>query len=102
MAEDPIDHKALGDKVALNRKAWYSDQGRQVMEKGVTAKFQQNPYLLERLMKTAGTTLVECNRFDLDWGIGLAIDDKDIGDQLKWKGQNWLGNCLTGVRNSFR
>jgi PAS domain S-box-containing protein len=50
---------------------------------------------------TKGYTLVECNRFDRTWGIGLGLQTERGNDILTWNGDNRLGNILGKVRDSI-
>ena len=60
------------------------------MKKGLVYKFQQNPDLLERLMNTGDTYLVEASDKDPYWG-GLLPNSK-----------NRLGLCLMELRENYR
>ncbi len=100
-ADHPRDHKALGRKVRnFDDKLWKRDRERIVMA-GNRAKFSQNPELLNLLLATKGTTLVEASPYDKIWGIGLAASDPRAQDSTLWKGQNLLGNILTTLRDEL-
>lgn len=58
-----------------------------VMEKGLYAKFNQNPILKEKLLKTNDLALHEDSPTDLIWGI---------------KGKDMLGKLLMKIRNRLR
>ena len=79
---------------------WMSDQAVITMERAIEAKFTQHPKLRDKLMETVGSALVECNRYDATWGIGLPIGHPDVTDPLNWKGKNLLGVCLSKVRDT--
>ena len=64
-------------------------------------KFAQNRQLLDELLATRGTTLVEASPYDTIWGIGMTKDDDRATDRSKWKGKNWLGHILTLLRDDF-
>jgi predicted NAD-dependent protein-ADP-ribosyltransferase YbiA (DUF1768 family) len=36
------------------------------------------------------------------WAIGLELRNDDIFDIVKWKGSNWLGQCLVDVRTEIK
>ena len=72
-----------------------------VVYKGLLAKFSQNTYLKELLLKTGDAVLAECAVKDRIWGIGLSMRDPDRFDRSKWKGQNLLGYTLMMVRESL-
>ena len=62
------------------------------------SKFKQNPELMDALIKTVGTTLVNVAANDKIWGIGLASDDKKAQRRDTWEGKNLLGEILTLLR----
>jgi hypothetical protein len=64
-------------------------------------QFSQNKDLLERLLSTAGTTLVEASPYDRKWGIGLSKDDPRAPYPDQWLGDNLLGQVLTEVRDEL-
>lgn len=100
-ADHPRDHKALGRKVKrFDDKIWKREREAIVMA-GSRAKFAQNPELLELLLATKGTTLVEASPYDKIWGIGLAASDPRAQDPAQWKGQNLLGKILTALRDEL-
>jgi len=66
------------------------------------AKFTQNPKMLEELLATEGTTLVEASPKDNIWGIGLAEDNPKSQSRDTWEGTNWLGEVLTAVREEIK
>lgn len=73
-----------------------------IVKRGVRAKFEQNPELLEELLSTGNAVLAECSPYDKMWGIGLAPDDKNIFDTSRWNGKNKLGRILMVLREEFR
>lgn len=100
-APDPKDQKALGRKIrGFDSKVWEANAKRIVYE-GCKLKFEQNPRILETLLKTEGTLLVEASPYDKIWGIGLGEDDPRIHDPKNWQGTNWLGEVLTDLRDDL-
>ncbi len=100
-SSSPREQKALGRGVAnFNPEIWNANCKRFVNEASI-AKFSQNQNLLEVLMKTTGTTLVEASPEDKIWGIGLTHNDPKALNRTTWKGTNWLGEILTEVRTEF-
>lgn len=65
------------------------------------AKFKQNPDLRQKLFDTVPKLLVEANPVDLYWGVGLKLDDPDIYDETKWRGENQFGTLLTKLRDDL-
>ena len=100
-ADHPRDHKALGRKVTPFDDAAWKREREAIVRAGNHAKFTQNPALLELLLATKGTTLVEASPYDKIWGIGLAASDPRAQDPKQWKGQNLLGKILTELRDSI-
>jgi ribA/ribD-fused uncharacterized protein len=100
-ADHPRKHKALGRKVKnFDDQTWKANRERIVLE-GNRAKFTQNPALLEQLLATKGTTLVEASPFDRIWGIGLGASNPLAQDPKTWRGQNLLGKILTQLRDEL-
>ena len=52
------------------------------------AKFEQNSMLADKLKSTNDSIIVEASPVDFIWGIGMAIDNKNILNQDKWPGKN--------------
>ena len=97
-ATSPKVQKALGRKVKNFDAEKWNFWCRGSVFDGNYAKFTQNPALLEKLLETRGTVLVEASPFDRIWGIGLGPNHPDAHDRSKWRGKNWLGQVLTDVR----
>lgn len=100
-ADHPRDHKALGRKVRDFEDAKWRGARERIVKDGNRAKFTQNAALLELLLATRGTTLVEASPFDRIWGIGLAATDPRARDPKTWRGQNLLGKLLTELRDEL-
>ena len=100
-ADHPREHKALGRKVKPFDDAVWKRERVGIVRAGNHAKFTQNPALLEQLLATRGTTLVEASPYDRIWGIGLAATDPRAQDPAQWKGQNLLGKVLTELRDQL-
>lgn len=94
--------KKLGKQVSNYDDAVWSCLRGPMMRRGLRAKFQQNPELMEKLLATGNMVLAECAPRDKIWGIGLAVDDARIQDPQQWKGQNLLGTVLMEVRSDLR
>ncbi|MEO0604120.1 MAG: NADAR family protein [Myxococcota bacterium] len=104
-AEDPASQKALGRVVdGFDEAIWREEEENgmprcwNIVWRGNLAKFSQNDHLLEALLATEGTSLVEASPEDSIWGIGLAEDDPAARDRASWRGLNWLGEVLDDVR----
>lgn len=100
-AESPREQKKLGRLVkGFNTDRWNAI-AREVVYEGNYAKFTQNNDLLEKLLATKGTTLVEASPYDCVWGIGMRETDKGVTNRDNWCGTNWLGEILTGLREDL-
>lgn len=101
--DDPAVIKKLGQTrfSYFNKHVWDS-LAYTIVKRGVKAKFAQNEELLNILLSTGESVLMECSATDLIWGIGVDIDSEDIYDPLKWRGQNQLGRILMSVRDELK
>ena len=100
-ADHPRQHKALGRKVKPFDDATWKRERAAIVRAGNHAKFTQNAELLDQLLATKGTTLVEASPYDKIWGIGLAATDPRAKDPALWRGQNLLGKILTELRDQL-
>lgn len=98
----PKQQKALGRKVKnFDVKVWET-HCKQIVYDGNHAKFTQNESLLQALMATEGTTIVEASPFDRIWGIGLSAKNPKAASRSTWRGKNWLGEVLTQLREDLK
>jgi ribA/ribD-fused uncharacterized protein len=100
-ASHPSVAKDLGRKVEGFSLPIWKAAARPGVFVGNMAKFTQHKYLLDRLVATEGTTLVEASPEDTIWGIGLAAADPRAQNRDTWLGMNWLGEVLTDVRDTI-
>jgi ribA/ribD-fused uncharacterized protein len=100
-SDSPKTHKALGRKVTPFDDATWKASREAIVGAASRAKYTQNPALLEQLLATRGTTLVEASPFDRIWGIGLRATDPRAQDPKTWRGQNLLGKILTELRDDL-
>lgn len=99
--DDPREQKAIGRNInGFDKERWES-VAKEVVYLGNLAKFTQNPDLLELLEDTEEEELVEASPTDCIWGIGLAEGDPNCYDRSKWRGTNWLGECIMRVRKDI-
>ena len=97
-SDSPKDQKAYGRQVSnFDAKVW-NEKSREVVKDGNYAKFSQNEELWEAMAATVGTVLVEASPRDRIWGIGLGAKNPKAQRKATWRGKNWLGYCLTEVR----
>lgn len=100
-AETPKEAKALGRKVKNFDADKWSGISVVVMRVALRYKFENNPHLMDELLKYPNKKFVEASPRDLIWGSGLAEDHPDADDESKWPGKNLLGKCLDQVRDEF-
>jgi ribA/ribD-fused uncharacterized protein len=100
-AKHPREQKKLGREVSPFDKHRWDKVAREIVYQGSHAKFTQNQEMLEQLLGTQGTTLVEASPLDRIWGIGLAEDNPLALDRSTWNGTNWLGEVLTKLRDDL-
>jgi len=83
LCEKPSDAKQLAAEFKkVVRKDW-RDVSLLVMEKVVTAKFSQNPDLLDKLLDTGGVELIEDNWWgDTFWGVCKGVGENNLGKIL--------------------
>lgn len=97
-AYHPNQMKLIGEGINnFNKDIWDKEKNR-IVKIGNMAKFSQNPRLKRYLINTKSKILVKTNRHDFTWGIGMAKDDEDIYNPLKWNGENLLGFILMNIR----
>lgn len=98
---NPSEQKAIGRLIqGFNISRW-EKFAREIVWLGCHYKFTQNPKLLQELLATRGTLLVEASPTDVVWGVGLDGADPLIQDRANWRGTNWLGEVLTDLRDTL-
>ena len=95
---DQATSKRLGRAVSNFDDEVWGSVARQVVARGCLLKFQQSEELRMTMEKTGETALVECAPRDRRWGIGLGRDNPRALQPSKWRGTNWLGQCLVRAR----
>lgn len=101
--DDPKTLKALGRKVQGFRQPMWDTWKEDIVYKGNTLKFSQNPALRAFLISFPDDTVfVEASPYDSVWGIGLRASDPRAWDSDTWQGENLLGHILTRVANELR
>ena len=101
-ADNPAVYKSLGRQIRNFDENIWNEHKFQIVVNGNTAKFSQNPELLDFLLKTGDRILVEASPYDRIWGIGLAKDTPEIENPFKWKGENLLGFALMEARERLK
>lgn len=83
------DKAALKGKDIVPASGWENER-LDIMESILTAKFEQNPCLMKRLLETGNTFLINGNsKQETFWGIDL----------YSWQGENNLGEILMTIRD---
>jgi len=103
---------------------WRHSDGVLVIKVAMTEKFRQNREIAEQLLRTGDNILVQCNKFDSLWAVGMEEEDfstwltENDGAILKvptkvgpdtmahfpnmGKGKNLLGHVIMSVRDQLR
>jgi ribA/ribD-fused uncharacterized protein len=97
-APDPHEAKKFGRKVRNFDADVWSAKCFEIVVTGNVEKFRQNAEMLEFLLSTGNTILVEAAPRDQIWGIGLGEHNERARDPSQWRGRNLLGFALTNVR----
>lgn len=100
--DDVAEIKALGRIVRNFVNEVWEKKREEIVYRGVSEKFRQNPQLAEKLEKTGEEIIAECAVKDRIWGIGLSMKDEARFDIEKWRGKNLLGKILMQVRTDIR
>ncbi len=101
MTKNPREQQAIGRRVVGFDLDVWNENARIIVSHGNYLKFTQNIRLLNSLLTYANYTFVEASPIDKIWGIGLDEDNPDAMDRSKWQGMNWLGECLTDVKDKI-
>jgi len=100
--KNPYNHQTLGRKIKnFNQEVWDMNKYSVVLT-GNRARFTQSAECRELLLATGDKILVEASPYDKVWGIAMGVNDPDILDETKWRGQNLLGKVLTQVREELK
>ena len=102
-----IEAKYPGDARRIGRhiKGYNNDTWSRVrydrMKQCLVAKYTQNEYYKNELLKTGDKVLVDASPTDKIWGVGVGIGDRALYSESTWNGQNLLGRCLMEVRSEI-
>lgn len=94
--DDPKEAKDYGRQVKnFNQEAW-DNVCFDMMYKALKIRFEQDQKFANKLMSEeySGKEFVEASPYDRIWGIGMAESNPYIEDKTKWRGKNYLGQCL--------
>ena len=101
-AKTPMEIKKLGREVSNFKQDIWDKNKLEIVIKANYHKFTQNSNLLNQLLATGDKVLVEASPWDKIWGVGLDVNDPDVYNTDKWKGQNLLGRALMTVRDQLK
>ena len=97
----PKKQKDLGKQVRGFKLNKWNKYKQQIVYNGNLFKFEQNSNLKLALLNTGNKIIAEASPNDNIWGIGMNVNNPDINNPDKWKGQNLLGNILMKVREKL-
>ena len=97
---DPFRIKNLGDKITIKSTSEWPRVEERVMRDALQAKFSQHPELLQVLLNTEDSTLVEATH-NWKWGGACGLWSVEL-KTLCYKGQNKLGKLLMEIRGQMR
>ncbi|EMO27169.1 NADAR family protein [Leptospira noguchii] len=100
-ADNPKEAKKLGRSVSNFEPGLWKSKAYELVKIGNIHKFNQNPEILEYLLSTGESILVEASPDDNIWGIGLSEKDALEIHFSMWEGSNLLGFALMEVRDFF-
>ena len=99
-SSDPYEQKRLGRMVRNFVPSLWDKHKENIVFQGNYLKFTQNADLRAYLMSTGERIIVEANKYDPIWGIGMFSDDRNLLRTELW-GQNLLGKAIMKVRERF-
>lgn len=98
---NPKKCKEYGREVENFDKEIWDEYAKLIVYVGNYYKYTQNEELKNLMYKYEDKEFVEAAHYDKIWGIGLRETDKRCLDKNLWKGTNWLGECLTEVKEDI-
>ena len=98
-SETPREAKALGRRIRDFREEIWRQHRTDIVVNGTLAKFRQNEDMLQALLSTGTSVIVEASPSDQVWGIGMGAKHPHAKCPDKWKGENLLGFCLMCARD---
>lgn len=99
---NPKEIQRLGRIVNNFDKDLWNREKKNIVVWASLLKFSQNSELKKILLGTGDKILVEASPYDDIWGIKMAINDRDIMNVNKWRGENLLGFSLMEARDIIR
>jgi ribA/ribD-fused uncharacterized protein len=97
---DTFTQMMLGKKVRKFNSDTWEAKAKDILFRANLAKFSQNGYAREALVKTGSKLLGEATRNPI-FGIGHTLNSKTVSDNTTWKCQNLMGEVLCEVREKL-
>lgn len=98
---NPAVVRKMGRKVRnFDAREWDSNKV-DIVKAANYYKFTQNEELLNVLLNTNDSIIVEASPFDKIWGIGLDSQNSRSKNPDQWRGENLLGFILMELRNEL-
>ena len=92
-----LECKQLSKEIQNFDPVVWRDRASILCEPGISAKFEQNPNLLNLLKSTGNKCIVEC-AYDRLWGCGIPLNEENCFEEAEWSGDNLLGKILMRIR----
>jgi ribA/ribD-fused uncharacterized protein len=102
--KDPAEQKTAANDSKIegfDPRVWEAKRD-ELMEGILRAKFIQNDFLKDYLIKTGEKTLGEASFYDKYWGTGASLNNKDVLNRRAWTGVNKLGLILQSIRRDLK
>lgn len=99
---NPKEAKRLGRLVKNFDEVVWANNREDLVYQVLLAKYEQNELHQSALLDTGDKILVECNKYDRIWGIGLYENELYGDSPAQWDGLNLLGIILTNIKNEIR
>ena len=102
IADTPAEQRRRAEQIrGFDGIRWRGHLGA-ILYRGLTARYEQRPEEVVKLLETGEDTLVYCGSGDRDLGIAEKTGDPNAQNTETWTGMNLLGFALTEVREHFR
>jgi ribA/ribD-fused uncharacterized protein len=98
--KDTFHQMMLGKKVKHFKSDVWDLHAKDILLQANSAKFTQNDYAKDVLMKT-GTRLLGEATTNPVFGIGQSLNSRSVSDSSTWKGKNLMGTVLSEVRSQL-
>ena len=93
--------KRLSREIKNYKHDEWKHVAREVCQPGITAKYEQNPQLMDLLFSIGEKLIVEATR-DPVWGTGVQLTNPNVLDHNKWHGNGILSDILMEIRAHHR